>query len=249
MASNFLKCLCKTKDGLQLKKVLKKASPEDMKCLVNTVTDVMKKKIPISKHYAKIIVKNRKMLRHLVHPSFSIKSKKRYMVQHGGGLAAALARIAKVGFRLASNIGQHAAKPLRRVASEGSIRSLTPSFTRSLERIAKPAAKVVGQRGALHKIAKSPVGKAASVATWPVRHAYRWGKAHNNPRYHMMGDIGAEGAVESMSKTKLFRTPKSASLHDLSMMEVTDPRLIPKSIPVQKHVSETSNIFKRLIFL
>ena len=210
MGDNFLKCMCKTKDASQLKKVLKKASPNDMKCFVNTITDVMKKKIPISKQYAKIIIKNRKMLRHLVHPKFSMKSKKRYMVQKGGGIGSALARLARIGFRAAGNIGTHAGRPLRRIASEGSVRSLTPSFAKSLERIAKPAAQAVkgaGQvaarptiRSGLHKVAKrsgeaynvvakSPVGKAAGIATWPVRHVYRWGKAHNNPRYHMMGDI------------------------------------------------------------
>ena len=70
----FVNSLCKCSPE-DLKKKLKCANKDQIKTLVDLT---LPKKIQITKQ-------NGKFLRHIVHPSFSIKSKKRFMIQKGGG--------------------------------------------------------------------------------------------------------------------------------------------------------------------
>ena len=90
MKTNFLKCLCKARSNKDFKKVMRRAGEHDIQGLVQTITDVMRKKLPAGKKCIRSIIKNRRLFRHLVHPANSIKSKKRYMMQHGGGIGSAL---------------------------------------------------------------------------------------------------------------------------------------------------------------
>src|SRR3977135_1608274 len=80
----FVNSLCKCSPE-ELKKKLKCANKDQIKTLVDLTLNIMKKNIAISPKKVKIIKQNRKFLRHIVHPSFSIKSKKRFMIQKGGG--------------------------------------------------------------------------------------------------------------------------------------------------------------------
>src|SRR3981189_127377 len=80
-------CKCSAED---LKKRLKCANKDQIKILVDLTFNIMKKNIPVSPKKIRFIKQNRKFLRHIVHPSFSLKSKKRYVIQKGGAWWSAL---------------------------------------------------------------------------------------------------------------------------------------------------------------
>src|SRR3981189_1237239 len=87
MSGDFIKRLNKVRNNDEFKKVMRKAKPDDVKAVIDLTTRIMRKKIPLSKKYVAIILQNRHRLRPLVHPKFTIKSEKRYFVQHGGSLS------------------------------------------------------------------------------------------------------------------------------------------------------------------
>src|SRR5277367_816239 len=83
----FVKSLCKKGDcGM----ILKKATPEQVKTLVDITLNIMKKRIPLSKKGVKFVISKRRELRHVLNPKYSLKSKKRFIVQKGGGIFAPL---------------------------------------------------------------------------------------------------------------------------------------------------------------
>ena len=73
MKKNFIKCLCKARNNEDFKKVMRRAKADDVKGLVQTITDVMRKKVPANKKCIRTIIKNRKLFRHLVHPRYSVR--------------------------------------------------------------------------------------------------------------------------------------------------------------------------------
>src|SRR5277367_6637175 len=83
----FVKSLCKKGDCSM---ILKKASPEQVKTLVDITLNIMKKRIPLSKKGVKFVISKRRELRHVLNPKYSLKSKKRFIVQKGGGIFAPL---------------------------------------------------------------------------------------------------------------------------------------------------------------
>src|SRR5277367_1954856 len=83
----FIKSLCKKGD---CGKILKKANPEQVKTLVDITLNIMKKRIPLSKKGVKFVMSKRRELRHVLNPKYSLKSKKRFIVQKGGGIFAPL---------------------------------------------------------------------------------------------------------------------------------------------------------------
>src|SRR5271163_1381765 len=83
----FVTSLCKKGDcGM----ILKKATPEQVKTLVDITLNIMKKRIPLSKKGVKFVISKRRELRHVLNPKYSLKSKKRFIVQKGGGIFAPL---------------------------------------------------------------------------------------------------------------------------------------------------------------
>ena len=90
---NIYSQLCKRK--CDYKKVMRKAKPDDVKAVVELSADILRKKIPLNKAQVKLVMANRHALRHLVHPGYSINSKRRYLAQRGGGLGSILARAAR----------------------------------------------------------------------------------------------------------------------------------------------------------
>src|SRR5277367_228601 len=83
----FVKSLCKKGD---CSTILKKATPEQVKTLVDLTLNIMKKRIPLSKKGVKFVLSKRRELRHILNPKYSLKSKKRFIVQKGGGIFAPL---------------------------------------------------------------------------------------------------------------------------------------------------------------
>src|SRR5277367_1764145 len=83
----FVKSLCKKGD---CGAILKKATPEQVKTLVDITLNIMKKRIPLSKKGVKFVMSKRRELRHVLNPKYSLKSKKLFTVQKRGGLFSPL---------------------------------------------------------------------------------------------------------------------------------------------------------------
>src|SRR3981189_248550 len=68
------------------------ANKKFVNSLCKCSTEDFKKRLKCANMLKKVkfIKQNRKFLRHIVHPSFSLKSKKRYMIQKGGAWWSAL---------------------------------------------------------------------------------------------------------------------------------------------------------------
>src|SRR5438552_11604086 len=81
----FVQKLCKTKGSDKTKSILKKPKLEEIKTLVDLSLNILNKNIPVRPKDLKCIKANRRILRHLVHPQFSLKSKRKYLIQKGGG--------------------------------------------------------------------------------------------------------------------------------------------------------------------
>src|SRR5438477_8799160 len=90
--SHICKQLCKRK--CDFKALMRKASDDDIKAVVDMSASVLSKKVPLNKPHIKLVLQNRCALRNLVHPQFSLRSKKKYKIkQQGGGLASALGKL------------------------------------------------------------------------------------------------------------------------------------------------------------
>src|SRR5277367_4251227 len=162
----FVKSLCKKGDcGM----ILKKATPEQVKTLVDITLNIMKKRIPLSKKGVKFVISKRRELRHVLNPKYSLKSKKRFIVQKGGGIFAplmsllgrtGLTRIAGTAAGVGARAAGVAAGPMGRagmsaaargafgraaIASRGmSAAARTGRFADTSKLLAKPAAGRTG---------------------------------------------------------------------------------------------------------
>src|SRR5271167_4391621 len=77
--------------------IIKHACKKDFRRLINFTMEVMRKHVKVSPELARLIKQNRHVLRHIVNPLYSLKSKKQYLIQHGGGKVS----------RVIRNIGKH----------------------------------------------------------------------------------------------------------------------------------------------
>src|SRR5271156_4155901 len=96
----FIRKIAGSKDPDKFKKLIRQASKDEMQSLIKCYVKVLRREIPVSARVRKRIIKHRRFLRHLVHPSYSMASKKRYVLQTGGagGFKAALSA-ARIGAR------------------------------------------------------------------------------------------------------------------------------------------------------
>ena len=78
-----------------VKDVIKNASKDELRHLVAHTMDIMKKKISASPQLIKLIRQNRGALRHVVHPQYSLKSKRKYLIQKGAGLSSVMKHIGR----------------------------------------------------------------------------------------------------------------------------------------------------------
>src|SRR5277367_1376664 len=65
--------------------IIKHANKKDFRRLIQYTLEIMRRNVKISPELKRIIRKNRRLFRHLVHPAYSMKSKRRYLIQKGGG--------------------------------------------------------------------------------------------------------------------------------------------------------------------
>src|SRR5271163_2056477 len=72
--------------------IIKHACKKDFRRLISFTMEVMRKHVKVSPELARLIKQNRHALRHIVHPLYSLKSKKQYLIQHGGGKVSRVIR-------------------------------------------------------------------------------------------------------------------------------------------------------------
>src|SRR5277367_4896502 len=66
------------------KGIIKHADKKDLREFITFVSEVMHKKIPIPKTMIRLLRNNCRVMRHLISPSYSLRSKQKYLVQKGG---------------------------------------------------------------------------------------------------------------------------------------------------------------------
>src|SRR5436190_19358026 len=78
--SDICKQLCKRK--CDFKALMRKASDDDIKAVVDMSASVLRKKVPLNKPHIKLVLQNRRALRHLVHTLLSLRRKKNFFIRH-----------------------------------------------------------------------------------------------------------------------------------------------------------------------
>src|SRR5277367_685203 len=78
---------------------------KDLREFITFVSEVMQKKIRIPKAMIRLIRNNRHVMRHLISPSYSLRSKQKYLVQKGGA-GSGLSSISRGLARAAEGAGQ-----------------------------------------------------------------------------------------------------------------------------------------------
>ena len=261
---NLLHRLCRTRDEGKFKNIVKGATECEMKEFVHGVTEIMRKKVPVSKRCAKMIVQNRRFFRHMVHPKFGWKSKKRYLKQKGG--TKGLRALSAVS-RLLGLAGNAALGPLKKMGNLSRVVTRnTPPITRSkkaaskvsLASTASSSSSAAGQsavkRGlhrlskrvshAAHVVGQSPVGTVAKAIAYPVRRPFKTVKnkmIEKDIPMHVVkipaasvATTGAMIGVDQTLKTKPFQH-KMQSDADLITLDATGPHNIPTSTPAKKY--------------
>src|SRR5277367_4834649 len=64
--------------------IIKHANKKDFRRLIQYTLEIMRRNVKIRPELKRIIRKNRRLFRHLVHPAYFMKSKRRYLIQKGG---------------------------------------------------------------------------------------------------------------------------------------------------------------------
>src|SRR5277367_124553 len=96
------------------KGIIKHADKKDLREFITFVSEVMHKKIPIPKTMIRMIRNNRHVMRHLISPSYSLRSKQKYLVQKGGA-GSSLSSISRGLARAAEGVGQAVGQGARNV--------------------------------------------------------------------------------------------------------------------------------------
>src|SRR5258708_8918715 len=147
----FVKSLCKCKGEEEWKKRMRKAKPDEIKTIVDLVLNVAKKNVPICPKKAKLIMQNKKFFRHLLHPSYSLRSKKHFLIQKGGAIGGFLGSLLGGVGRMASSVGSAAARvvapSIGRAASSTLSRSALSNMSRAA--LVRPAATAVARSGSI----------------------------------------------------------------------------------------------------
>src|SRR3981189_2305078 len=117
----FMEKLGRARDAKRFVKLIRGANKDQMRTLVDTTVKIMRKEVPVAARLRNRIIQNRRLLRHVANPGYSMARKRKYLVQKGGmmGLAKIFTSLAKLVPRLL------------RTASMPALRAVTPSIVRS----------------------------------------------------------------------------------------------------------------------
>jgi hypothetical protein len=206
----FLRKLLKAARSGDFKNVVRKAKKEDIEELVGVILQLLRKTTPVRKKTINVIKTNRRLLRHLVHPTYSWRSKRRYMVQKGGAFPAILTMLGKALFSVllrAAPMMIRAAPTIGRVVTR-----VAPTIGRVAEAAGKVAAtgsRVAARASALGARLTAPGGRIANTvkkvtdigksrgkrySEWVIKqgqrpHAFEAGTADTGiAGFRMMGD-------------------------------------------------------------
>src|SRR3981189_86017 len=75
--------------------LLRGAKKNQIQSLANATIKVLWKEIPIKTRFRNAIMKHRRFLRHVVHPMHSWASKRRYLIQKGRAIVAAVKGVSR----------------------------------------------------------------------------------------------------------------------------------------------------------
>src|SRR5271156_5645522 len=103
--------LRRVKSDDDFKATIRKCKCEDIQKIVQMLVLVLSKKVPISPRHVRFIKNNRKCLRHMVHPQYSWKSKKRYLIQHRGTIKGLAKQGSKAGSKFLGGMSGLAGAP------------------------------------------------------------------------------------------------------------------------------------------
>src|SRR3981189_2441166 len=117
----FMEKLGRARDAKRFVKLIRGANKDQMRTLVDTTVKIMRKEVPVAARLRNRIIKNRRLLRHVANPGYSMSRKRKYLVQKGGmmGLARIFTGLAKLAPRLL------------KTASMPALRAGMPSIARS----------------------------------------------------------------------------------------------------------------------
>src|SRR3981189_374912 len=109
--------------------LLRGAKKNQIQSLVNATIKVLRKKIPIKLRLRNAIIKHRRFLRHVVHPTYSLASKRRYLIQKGGGPATAAMRALTLGFKYFTKLTRSLPSLARPLTTVSRLSTSLPSLT------------------------------------------------------------------------------------------------------------------------
>ena len=200
MSTEFIKQLCKRK--CDYKAVMRKAKADDVKAVCELSADVLRKKVPLGKKHIQLVMQNRRVLRHLVHPQYSINSKRRYLAQRGGGLGSLLSKAAKYVGRTLKPTMSYAMKPVEFGKHVAGLAKQPVRLTHVAQaaaaraNTAARAAAAAAPKGNVHLTRLKAVGRALGK---PYRIVKKYAARHN--KYNQMKETGAMGDhTSSVSK-------------------------------------------------
>src|SRR5271167_1698649 len=209
---SILRRLCRCKSDDEFKKVLRNTKSKEMPEIVDMLVKVMSKKIPVSKRVAKSITQNRRHFRHLVHPKYSLQSKRRYILQQSGGslkgIASALKSTLKVVGRSPIATRSLAAtkalsQGVQNIPMATMTRGASSSVGSSVATKVKPPKRIIHHASRAHEIAKnrqamqlakSDVKRGVHYATIPLRKYGKW-RGRNPLKTAAMDTTAASSAV------------------------------------------------------
>src|SRR3981189_2605718 len=99
----FMEKLGRARDAKRFVKLIRGANKDQMRTLVDTTVKIMRKEVPVAARLRNRIIQNRRLLRHVANPGYSMSRKRKYLVQKGGmlgGLLRLFTSLAKLAPRL-----------------------------------------------------------------------------------------------------------------------------------------------------
>src|SRR5271156_4944271 len=144
---DIIKRLARARNDDDFKSAIRNCKCDDIQKIVKMLVLTMSKKVPVSKRIARFLREDRKYLRHLVHPQYSWKSKRRYLMQ-SGGTKGFLKNVAKVGGKTMDSIGGMARSPVVTRALGRELAAATTNIPlKTMKGMTKSTASAAGSGG------------------------------------------------------------------------------------------------------